>query len=263
MSALKFTTGISNGCKTPVGLFTDQLTLNSAILRWAPVAGAESYSVEIRGLPAGSWNPVPGSPVDTNFIFIDGLSAFTPYEWHVRANCTGGYHSFWSGSVPFTTTNIPPCNPPNGLASGALTETTATFSWSPVPGALGYQVQTRLPNGIWFDLSAGTVADTFVLANGFTPNTTYEWRVRTKCDSTQYSIYSVPRLFTTLGTVPGNNDCSNALLLTVETSCVSTFASNVDATASTPPPAGGCPSTARAGGSRGCSGDTRPPEPKE
>jgi hypothetical protein len=33
------------------------------------------------------------------------------------------------------------------------------------------------------------------------------------------------------------------MLLTVETSCVSTFASNVDATASQPPPAGGCNNT--------------------
>jgi len=240
LSSITFTTGTSNGCKTPVGLFTDQLTLNSAILLWAPVADAISYSIEIRALPTGAWNPLAGSPVDTNFIFVNGLSPFTPYEWHVRANCEGGNHSFWSGAVQFTTTNVPPCNPPDGLVSGSLTETTATFSWSPVSGAQGYQVQTRLPNGIWLDLSAGVVADTNVLATGFTPNTTYEWHVRTQCDTSHFSNWSAPRLFTTLGTGPGNNDCANAMLLTVETSCVSTFASNVDATASNPPPAGGC-----------------------
>jgi hypothetical protein len=240
LSSINFTTGISNGCKTPTGLFTDQLTLNTATLHWTTVPGAQSYSVEIRALPAGAWNPVAGSPVDTNFIIVDGLSGFTPYEWHVRANCEGGNQSFWSGSVPFTTTNLPPCNSPDSLKSTALTETTATFSWGRVTGAQGYQVQTRLPNGVWIDLLGGTVLDSFVLATGFTPNTTYEWHVRTQCDSSQFSNWSPSRLFTTLGSGPGNDNCSSAMLLTVETSCVPTFASNVDATSSTPPPAGGC-----------------------
>ena len=240
LSPIMFTTGSTNGCQTPGSLFTDQLTLSSATLHWAAVPDAVSYSVEIRSLPHGSWNPVSGSPVDTNFIVVDGLSAFTSYEWHVRANCASGHHSFWSGSVHFTTTNLPPCNPPANLVSSAITETTATLTWSQVAGAQGYHVQTRLPNGTWVDIPGGVVPDTTVLATGFTPNTTYEWRVRTKCDTLHFSEWSAAQLLTTTGSGPGNDECANAMLLTVETSCVSVFASNVDATASTPPPVGGC-----------------------
>lgn len=240
LSSIMFTTGTSSGCDTPTSLYADQLSLNSATLHWASVQDATSYSVEIRALPHGAWNPVAGSPVDTNFINADGLSAFTPYEWRVRANCEGGNHSFWSVPAQFTTTNLAPCNHPGGLVSDSLTETTALLSWSPVSGAIGYQVQTRLPNGNWIDFAGGVVTDTSVLATGFTPQTTYEWRVRTQCDTIHFSDWSAPAIFTTTGNGPGNDDCSNAMLLTVETSCVTTFASNVDATASQPPPVGGC-----------------------
>ena len=240
LSTIKFTTGGSNGCLTPAGLFADNLSLNGATLHWNAIAGAETYSVEIRVWPGGAWNPVIGSPVGSNSITVDGLSPFTSYEWHVRANCTGNLHSYWSGASQFNTTNAPACNTPGGLSSGALTETTATISWSPVANAIGYQVQTRLPNGVWVDHPGGGVTDTFLLATGFTQNTTYEWRVRTRCDATTFSNWSAASSFTTIGGSSNNDNCVNAILLTVESTCVSTFASNVDATASTPPPVGGC-----------------------
>jgi hypothetical protein len=240
LSAIKFTTGSSNGCATPGSLYADNLSLNAATLNWSAVAGAATYSVDIRIWPGGAWNPVIGSPVATNSITVDGLTAFTTYEWRVRTNCSSGHHSFHSVPSQFTTTNAPPCNPPSGLAASAITETTAMLSWSPVLNAQGYQVQTRLPNGTWIDLSGGG-ADTFLLATGFTQNTTYEWRVRAQCDVAQFSNWSAVATFTTTGGAGiGNDNCENATLLTVETSCVATFASNIDATASTPPPAGGC-----------------------
>jgi hypothetical protein len=239
-SAILFYTGSAPSCGTPSNPYTDNITLHSATLNWGVVSGAVTYSVEFRVLPHGAWNPVPGSPVDTNAVTLDGLSPYTTYEWRVRANCPNGIHSFWTFEVQFTTTNTPPCNAPTGLVTSHITETTATFSWSPVSGAQGYQVQTRLPGGSWVDLPGGAVTDTTVVATGFTPNTTYEWRVRTDCGGGQYSHWSSVASFTTIGMGPGNDNCDNAMLLTVETTCVPTYASNVDASASQPPPVGGC-----------------------
>ena len=241
LSAIKFTTGSSQGCNTPSNLFTDSLALTSASLTWDAVPGAETYSVEIRLLPSGAWNPVSGSPVDTNRIKVDGLSPFTAYEWRVRANCAGQLHSFWSAPVQFTTTDSPPCSAPGNLTSDSITNTTVRLHWSHVSGAQAYQVQIRLPNGAWVDIAL-IVGDTTILATGLTPNTTYEWHVRGKCDSGLFSNWSNVASFTTTGTSPSNDDCTNAQLLTVETDCVSTFGSNVGATPSAPPPVGGCPS---------------------
>ncbi len=240
LSNILFTTGTSNGCQIPGSPFTDQITLSSAVLHWSIVPDAGSYKIEYRELPGGSWTPVPGSPVDTNFIMVDGLNPYTSYEWHVRTKCKDDNYSFWSYPVQFTTGNVPPCNPPDSLLSSSITETTATLSWSVVSGGLGYQVQTRLPNGMWVDLPGGVITDPMVLASGFTPNTTYEWHVRTQCDSLQFSLWSATGLFTTIGTTPVNDECATATLLTVESSCISTFASNIEATPSVPAPVGGC-----------------------
>ena len=240
LSPILFHTGIAPGCATPGSLYADSLTLTSAILNWAPVAGAQTYSVEIRLLPFGAWNPVVGSPVDTNFIKVNGLSPFTAYEWRVKAKCANGFHSFVSEAVQFTTTNLPTCSAPGILATRNITETTATLYWSPVAGISRYHVQTRLPGGTWIDHPGGLVADTAVVATGFTPNTTYEWRVRSECSPGQFSYWSATNTLTTIGTGPVNDDCSTAALLTVENSCVTSFASNVVSTSSSPAPIGGC-----------------------
>ncbi|MEO6131445.1 MAG: T9SS type A sorting domain-containing protein, partial [Saprospiraceae bacterium] len=61
----------------------------------------------------------------------------------------------------------------------------------------------------------------------------------------QFSNWSSSSTFTTTGTGGAlNDDCASATLLTVGTTCDPTFASNVDATSSIPPPVGGCSTTA-------------------
>ena len=240
VTPILFHTGASAGCATPSSLYADKLTLTSATLNWAPVQGVETYSVEIRLVPSGAWNPVLGSPVDTNAIVVDGLTPYTTYEWRVKANCAGGYHSFVSSAVQFTTTNLPSCSAPIVKAASNITETTATLNWAPVSGAIGYHIQTRLPNATWIDIPGGVVSDTTVVVAGFTPNTTYEWRVRSQCSVGQYSNWSSTGIITTIGTGPGNDECATAILLTVETSCVPTYASNITSSASSPPPVGGC-----------------------
>lgn len=240
LGVVMFITGNSQGCGTPNGLFADQITLTSATLHWNAVPGAIAYSVEIQAAPNGGWIAVTGSPVDTNFIVVDSLLPHATYEWRVKATCAGDVHSFWSGPALFTTSDAPLCNAPIGLQSGSVTETTGILSWLPVSGASAYQLQTRLPNGTWIDYPGGMILDTSVLITGLTANTIYEWQVRALCNSGQFSNWSVTATFTTTGLGQINNDCAGAISLTVDNSCITTLASNVGATASEPPPAGGC-----------------------
>lgn len=241
LSPIMFITGSSNGCGTPGSLFADSISLTSALLTWGEVSEALTYSVEMRQFPHGPWAPVFGSPVDTNFIFVDSLDPHTTYEWRVRANCQNGLHSFYSGVSHFNTTDLPPCHAPDSLRTDSITATSAIFQWDSVAGVVGYEVQIRLPNGIWVD-AGGFITDTFLLATGLTPNTTYEWRVRTKCNDLQFSNWSVSVFMTTGNADIMNDDCGTATLLTVSSECVPTFATNVDATASNPAPMGGCSS---------------------
>ena len=73
------------------------------------------------------------------------------------------------------------CGTPTWPNTYNITQTSATFSWSSVAGAESYTVQTRFPNGTWYDLPTGNVNGTFVTVNGLSPNTSYQWRVRANC----------------------------------------------------------------------------------
>ncbi len=241
LASLMFHTSNTSGCNKPGGLFVDSLTLTSARLNWSQVQDAESYSVQIRVWPNGSWNTVTGSPVDTNFIVVDSLLPNTTYEWQVRTNCSGGFHSFYANGYHFMTTDLPSCSAPDHLTADLINETSATLHWSAVPGALGYKGQIRLPNGAYIDVG-GLMTDTFVVVSGLTPNTTYDWHVKTKCSDDHFSNWSSTASFTTTGNGVPNDECANAIVLTVNDTCVSTFASNVDATPSVPSPVGGCSS---------------------
>ncbi|MDR3577878.1 MAG: fibronectin type III domain-containing protein [Anaerolineaceae bacterium] len=67
-----------------------------------------------------------------------------PYYWRVRAfDASSGYSSQWSAVRTFWFNNTPP-NQPALLApseEAALSQLNPTFSWSPVPGAVKYDLQ--------------------------------------------------------------------------------------------------------------------------
>ncbi len=243
LAALDFNTGIPAGCATPGDLNAENVTLTSALLTWSEVPNAASYSVEYRALPNGPWILIPGSEIDTNFVQLDNLNPHTTYEWRVRTNCVGGLHSFYSAGVHFTTTDLPPCPPPSGLVTDTVTETTATLSWSAVTGAVGYNIEIRLPNGAWVQLDS-LVTDTSFTIQGLKKATAYELRIRSKCGDQQYSQWSAAIVFTTAGStsVVVNDECAHAISLSVDTTCLPTLASNVDATESSPATMGGCSS---------------------
>ena len=103
-------------------------------------------------------------------------------------------------------------------------------------------MELRVPNGSWYTAPGSPLADTTITVGGFIPGTTYQWRVRANCGGGNYSAWTVPLTFkTTGGTGPGSNECDSATVLTVNSNCVNSASSNVDATESSPPPMGWCP----------------------
>jgi hypothetical protein len=144
--------------------------------------------------------------------------------------------------VSFTTLTIS-CDTPGNLSATDITETSAIIHWSLVPGAPGYVVQLRVMGGSWSTAMGSPFSDTSATLSNLNPATTYEWRVRANCGHPNQSDWSDISSFTTEGMPSGedNDECINATLLTVNSTCEVTPASNVGATPSIPAPMGWCP----------------------
>src|SRR5687768_11007603 len=200
-----FFTTLGAYCNTPTGMYTSYITETAAMFNWSPVSGAENYSVQIR-LPNGNWEFIPGNPFQSSPATITGLTPGTTYEWRVRANCANGTSSNWSSSIVFTTDGSSACEAPSWLETTNITQTTATWDWSPVSGAVSYSVQWRYAGGTWYNLAGGPWYNTILNVGGLLPGTAYEWRVRSNCSNWQTSPWSAPSAFTTLSSscnVPG------------------------------------------------------------
>lgn len=227
-------------CHAPVWLATINITHTTATFSWCAVSGAQNYSVQWRH-PGGNWHDLAGGPFSGTWLNVGGFAPGTTYEWRVRSNCYNWVISDWS--YPETFTTLGACYTPSWPATYGITQTTATFSWMPVSGAQSYTLQTRSPYGVWYDVPGGPFYTTDVTVDGFSPGTTYEWRVRANCGNGQYSYWTTPITFTTAGgSGPDNDYCSNATWLWVEDNCQYTAGTNMNATPSTPAPVGGCSS---------------------
>lgn len=88
------------------------------------------------------------------------------------------------------------CPSPTGLATSGITATAATATWSPVSGALSYDVDYRPPGYDWITIANATTSLQWGLY-GMEANTTYDWRVRANCSSGPGNYTQAQ--FTTLG----------------------------------------------------------------
>ena len=237
-----FTTlGSGGSCVAPDWLETFNITQTTATWDWSPVNGAVSYSVQWR-YAGGTWYFLSGGPWSNTILNIGGLQPGTAYEWRVRSNCSNGVTSEWSAGSSFTTLGNT-CETPTGLFTSNISDNSATFNWTAVAGADSYSVQTRLPGGTWAYIPGSPFSGTSATANWFSPGTTYEWRVRTNCGGGLYSYWTIPMSFTTTGSggAGGNDDCGEAIVLSVNSECMNVTSTNFGATPSTPAPVGWCP----------------------
>jgi len=192
-----FTT-LGYSCYAPTWLGTGNITQTSATFDWDDVPGAVSYTVQWR-YAGGTWYTLGGGPFYVSWVSVTGLQPGTNYEWRVRTNCNSWNYSDWSYPAYFTTLGAYNCYAPSWTSTINVSSNAATFSWSSVPGAQSYTVQIRELNGTWINVPGSPTSYTTITAYGLYPNTTYQWRVRTNCNSWQYSDWTLPLTFTTTG----------------------------------------------------------------
>ncbi|HRZ42188.1 MAG TPA: fibronectin type III domain-containing protein [Bacteroidales bacterium] len=184
----------STGCPPPTGIVVSAVGNNWATISWNPVPGVSLYYLSYKKASLNNWFTVS---TNTNSKTIFNLSDTTPYQFRVRCFCPGNATGAFSPVYTFTTTGIPnPCNPPTGIQTTNITSTSAKISWSPVPGAMAYQLRYRISGSqFWKSM---TTQQSVITLNQLFDTTQYEYQVSSLCGSNAQGVWSSVLSFTTL-----------------------------------------------------------------
>ena len=180
---------------------------------WNAVTGAATYEVFVKNQNTGVMVINGQSVAVTNFTpganLTDG-----PYRWWVLAVSPANIGSLRSGGA--TTTDFYVGGRPTVLGPvGNTTDTTPTFTWTPVLGAASYQLTVNRINVP----QVGIINQTGLTTTSFTPTTpmpvgTYRAWVRAVSGTGEISIWSVQVDFNVTETDPAGDITVGDLKLT-------------------------------------------------
>jgi hypothetical protein len=171
----------------PVIRSVTSITTSSAIVNWAAVPGAITYTLRYRVVGSLTWTTIPG--ITGDFRFVSGLQNGTQYDVELSYTCTSGGSGFSTGIVNrFTTLSgvdcmFSPPTVPGGIFVNAVGTSSARVNWNPVPGAAGYIISFGLAS-----LDPATYTQVLVCSpttsytmGGLVSSTPYRVRIRTNC----------------------------------------------------------------------------------
>lgn len=104
-------------------------------------------------------------------------------------------------TVDLQSATPPTCDAPTNLSSSNVDHESATLNWSAASNASAYDVQYRVSGGSWTTVS--TTGTSYNLS-GLSPSTSYQWRVKTDCGSTNSSYSSTQSFNTSAAPVCGD-----------------------------------------------------------
>ena len=207
-------------CVAPINLSAGAFSTSSGTLSWTNGTFGTSTSWEVAVQPAGSAIPAgAGTQTNTNTNFpVTGLSAATPYQYWVRADCGNGTFSAWSGPFLFNTTicDVAGCNytfiMTDTFGDGWNGGTMQVRQNGIVVGTLGTQIVGAGPNNVNIPMCNGIPFDLFWNTGGTFP-TELAVTIQNSFGQTLYTYAggNAAAVGTTLYT--GTVDCLNPLCL--------------------------------------------------
>jgi len=185
--------GVNQGAKFHWGVQTGEGSWSAPISAYQPVGTTDwsfSDAVEtqmsgpvdgVLSLEIGSFN----NPAQE----IQGINFVIHYDNDTWDNNNGNDYF-----IPISKET--PCDTPENLVSTINSPSSATLSWDPVIGALGYQLQGRRVGGspVSIIIQNGQSSKT---VNGLIQGSGYQWRVRAICSETLRGPYSPIANFST------------------------------------------------------------------
>jgi len=178
-------------CFPAYALNTSNVTDTSASLSWSALPSADSFNIEYRKVGSPSWIVTSSLTLTTN---LTSLVPCNTYEFRVKSFCDTSSAVF-SNIITFQTDGC--CEPPVGIITTSVTETTATFTWNSLLSAISYNVRYRKTgNTSWTTINSITVPS--VTITGLDTCNDYEIQFQTVCD-TGMTIFTTSTIFETTG----------------------------------------------------------------
>jgi len=173
------------------------------LLSWGAPIGAVSYDLQIAdsadGLATATILVSDTYSYQVTTVLADGAIRY----WQVRPKNVDGVLGAWQGpwsftvAVPFPTLS----NPAN---ASTLTDTTPSFDWTDITGAMAYRFQLATDSG-FTDIvadSASLSISTYGVITPLANLATYHWRVMARNEDGVWSAWTASRYFTVTLPVP-------------------------------------------------------------
>ena len=165
--------------------------LDQPRFQWTSVLGARNYRLQV------SQDPSFGNPIDDVTTASTAYSSNSTYPadtilyWRVRATDENGIGLTWSNAVSGAWTFRKKLAAPVGSASNAIQgDAIPNWAWSPVPGAVSYDVSVDQPDGTHRDFSglrAPSATPVLMYGTGI-----FHWRVRAEFAKTPFGLTAGP-----------------------------------------------------------------------
>ena len=150
-----------------------QLAAIQPEFRWTPVQGAETYTLQVSTDPSFGTLLTNVQTGSTGYVSTTTYPAQSTLYWRVQANDADGIALTWSSTGTFKQV-LPTPQPLAGSSSGDFVP---ALRWTPVNGAIGYDVHVVLPDGSVRDFSVPIPA---MVPIGLAGAGAFHWQVRAR-----------------------------------------------------------------------------------
>ncbi len=175
--------GSSNGCDSIVVIDLTFIPNSITNVTYTGISG-DGYSVVVNGTTYNEANPNGIEYLGLSYVGCDSLAVI---------------------DLTFTS-----CSTPTAVSSQVMSANVAKLSWGGTSVADRYRIRYRPIGGSWTELLTGA-DETFRFINGLSPNTTYQYQVKSLCTGSN-SAWSSTSTFTTVGDIcdiPSTSNVTN------------------------------------------------------
>ena len=201
---LQLTIASGASCAAPANIKLDNTTSNTADISWdasPDETGGYAWELYESGDTQGVDPSVSSGTLGTSItsVSVSSLADNTAYDFYVETICSGGTSGF---AGPMTFITLEDCEAPTSIILDAITETTASISWTASLSEVnGYEWELYNAGDIRGTdptVTAGNVATgiTTLDITSLTSDTSYDFYIRTMCTNL-FSDYEGPFNFRT------------------------------------------------------------------